>query len=158
MKNTGKRIAFDKDKRRLDTLIKLTSKAGCKNITAVHSSFLDAKPTDKLYSQVEYILLDPSCSGSGIVGRMDHLLVDPEQEETSVERLESLSQFQKQALLHAFSFPSVKKVVYSTCSKHEQENEDVVKYVLEQNSDFELIPTFPAWSTRGRTIENGTLF
>ena len=34
------------------------------------------------------------------------------------ERLRSLSSFQKRILKHALSFPSVKKVVYSTCSVH----------------------------------------
>lgn len=37
-------------------------------------SFLDVDPQSPEYSQVEYILLDPSCSGSGIVNRMDYLI------------------------------------------------------------------------------------
>ena len=36
-------------------------------------------PFDEKYSKVEYILVDPSCSGSGITTRMDRL-VDEEQE------------------------------------------------------------------------------
>lgn len=55
--------------------------------------------------------------------------------ETS-ERLQALSAFQRRALSHALSFSSVQTVVYSTCSVHQQENEDVVKAVLEQYTDF----------------------
>jgi putative methyltransferase len=49
------------------------------------------------------------------------------------ERLNALAGFQLAILLHAFKFPSAKKVTYSTCSIHTQENEDVVMSAL--NSD-----------------------
>ena len=102
------------------------------------------------YQDVEYILLDPSCSGSGIVRRLDHLLAQQDEEaEQTTERLEALSAFQKKAILHAFSFPSVKRVVYSTCSVHVQENEEVVNHVLQENKGFKLIDMFPGWKRRG---------
>lgn len=156
MKNTGKIIAFDMDAKRLETLKTLTTKAGCTNIESVLGSFLEANPKDKKYKNVEYILLDPSCSGSGIVGRLDHLIQDVQEEsneESTKERLSSLAEFQKQALLHAFKFPNVKRVVYSTCSKHDEENELVVKYVLEKNKKFRIVPDiFPSWTRRGNPI------
>lgn len=68
------------------------------------------------YENVEYILLDPSCSGSGLVDRGD---VNTESEKLShvnQKRLTALANFQLRALQHALSFPSVKKVIYSTCS------------------------------------------
>lgn len=150
MQNSGTIYAFDKDKTRLDTLIRLTGRAGCSNINAIHQSFLDADPLDPKYSQVEYMLLDPSCSGSGIVGRMDHLLADHSEENSSCERLEALATFQKQVILHAFKFPKVRRIVYSTCSLHEQENESVVSHVLQNTDEFELVPNvFPQWKRRG---------
>jgi putative methyltransferase len=115
------------------------------DITAHNESFLDAKPEQ--YQDVEYILLDPSCSGSGIASRMDHLLSE---NEASKERLEALAEFQIKAILHAFTFPNVKKVVYSTCSKYREENEDVVAKVLELNQKFKLAENvFPQWEGRG---------
>ncbi|KAJ3275353.1 putative 28S rRNA (cytosine-C(5))-methyltransferase [Terramyces sp. JEL0728] len=150
MKNTGKITAFDMDRKRLDTLERLTGRAGCTNIKAVHGSFLDAKPKD--YANVEYILLDPSCSGSGIVGRMDHLVQDFEENETedAQDRVNSLAEFQKHVLLHAFSFPKVQRVVYSTCSKHKEENEMVVEHVLAKNKKFRLVDNvFSTWTRRG---------
>jgi putative methyltransferase len=152
LENSGKIFAFDMDKRRLDTLKTLTSKAGCLNIEPTLGSFLETNPKDDKFSQVEFILLDPSCSGSGIVGRLDHLVQDEEElnEETPMERVLSLAEFQKQCLLHAFKFPKVKKVVYSTCSKHKEENEQVVEAVLRKNKSFRLAKNpFPEWKRRG---------
>ena len=37
----------------------------------LHFEVLQVKPAE--HGRVEYILLDPSCSGSGIVNRDDHL-------------------------------------------------------------------------------------
>ena len=39
---------------------------------------------------------------------------------TSSQRLNHLSSFQLKILKHAMTFPSVKKVVYSTCSVHKE--------------------------------------
>ena len=158
MQNTGKIYAFDMDARRLGTLNKLTTLAGCQNITAKCQNFLQVNPKD--YSDVEYVLLDPSCSGSGIVGRLDDLLKPLEEEEEDSEeipkskRLESLAEFQKNAIRHAFKFPNVKKVVYSTCSIHQQENELVVKSILDSQKEFVLLENiFEKWNTRGNLDE-----
>ena len=42
------------------------------------------------------------------------------------ERLDSLADFQLELLLHAMKFPAAKKITYSTCSVHMEENENVV--------------------------------
>lgn len=58
----------------------------CIDINPVHGSFLETDPNDNQYAQVEYLLLDPSCSGSGIISRLDHL-VDDDDEKESREQL-----------------------------------------------------------------------
>ena len=163
MENTGTIYAFDMDKKRLETLERLTERAGCTNIIPTNGSFLEINPKDGKFRDVEYILLDPSCSGSGIVGRMDHLTKDiegatNEQEvlETEEDRIESLAEFQKSVLLHAFTFPNVKKVVYSTCSKHDQENELVVQHVLQNSTNWRLSKdVFTQWPRRGVEVIKG---
>ncbi|KAI8146816.1 S-adenosyl-L-methionine-dependent methyltransferase [Fennellomyces sp. T-0311] len=162
MKNTGRIWAFDLDARRLDLLKRMTGKAGCKNISAVHGSFLEVDPADPQYAKVEYFLLDPSCSGSGIVSRLDHL-VDGDEEHQAMEddeRLKNLAEFQVSVIRHAFKFPNAKRVVYSTCSIHAQENEHVVRTVLADNSDFTLAPresVLSTWARRGLPDEfNGS--
>ena len=74
----------------------MLSKARCKNVEAVNVDFLTVDPVNSEYSRAthmyvyrifffffshasspyacHYSLLDPSCSGSGIVNRLDHLL------------------------------------------------------------------------------------
>lgn len=51
-------------------------------------------------------------------------------------RLASLASFQLKCLNHGLSFPRLKRLVYSTCSIHSQENEEVVAACLKQNPGF----------------------
>ncbi|KAF4636444.1 hypothetical protein G7Y89_g1642 [Cudoniella acicularis] len=68
--------------------------------------------------------------------KMD-VLVDDDGVVTAVDtedelkaRLAALSKFQLELLLHAFKFPSAKKITYSTCSIYAEENENVVEAAL----------------------------
>jgi putative methyltransferase len=74
--------AFELSPHRSETLVKMTRIAGADNAVEVHgkSDFLKASPTDSRYVNVTALLLDPSCSGSGILGRDDE-----EAEETNEE-------------------------------------------------------------------------
>ncbi|KAJ3367383.1 hypothetical protein GGF31_007548 [Allomyces arbusculus] len=158
LRNQGHITAFDLDARRLETLKKMTTRAGCRVIDAVHGSFLEANPAR--FPQVTHILLDPSCSGSGIVARLDALvdtqLAENPDEATAAandpDRLVKLAEFQQQCVLHAMTFPSVQFVSYSTCSIHAQENEQVVAAILAAQNNFELAPrdrVLPTWPHRG---------
>lgn len=65
--------AFEKDARRAKTLDKMVKLAGSDDFTQIHQGqdFLKVDPLDAKYANTGAILLDPSCSGSGIVGRDD---------------------------------------------------------------------------------------
>ncbi|KAF9000607.1 S-adenosyl-L-methionine-dependent methyltransferase [Cyathus striatus] len=157
MRNRGKLYAFERDKRRFSTLKHMLSKAKCQNVEPVNADFLTIDPMDPS----SFLLLDPSCSGSGIVNRLDYLL-DTEEENLvdKGDRLNKLSAFQLMMVKHAMKFPNVQKIVYSTCSIHAIENEHVVREAL--NSDeartgsFTLAPrceVLPTWQRRGLSEE-----
>lgn len=180
----GKVVACEKDALRSLTLIKMTRLAGGEKIIAVKAKqdFMKLDPSAKEFANVTGLLLDPSCSGSGIVGRDEGGLVvhlpstmssseDPAargkkrkrqnikssraeskttttapQEEVEehpalavtatdngdklAARLENLSGFQLRLLQRAMSFPAARRITYSTCSIHAEENEHVVVKAL----------------------------
>ncbi|KAF9064180.1 S-adenosyl-L-methionine-dependent methyltransferase [Rhodocollybia butyracea] len=157
MCNLGTLFAFERDRKRFSTLQTMLAKAKCKNVEPVNADFLTVDPSDPKYSQVTHILLDPSCSGSGIVNRLDYL-VESEQETESLQedRLNKLAGFQLMMIKHAMKFPSVKRIVYSTCSIYAIEDEHVVRSALKSDealsANFELAPpneVLPQWKRRG---------
>lgn len=59
----GKIYAVERDDRRFKTLCDFVEKTGSTCVTTLHKDSLEIKRGD--HDEVEYILLDPSCSGSG---------------------------------------------------------------------------------------------
>ncbi|NXE29153.1 NSUN5 methyltransferase, partial [Ardeotis kori] len=127
LKNKGQIFAFDVDAKRLATMNTMLMRAGVTGFQLAQQDFLTVDPGDPKYSKVTHILLDPSCSGSGMVNR-----VPGEEAGPSAERLQALAAFQHKVLSHALSFPALRRLVYSTCSLHREENEDVVQAVLQE--------------------------
>ncbi|NXW99792.1 NSUN5 methyltransferase, partial [Larus smithsonianus] len=172
LKNKGQIFAFDVDTKRLATMNTMLMRAGVTGFQLAQQDFLTVDPGDPKYSKVTYILLDPSCSGSGNVrgsirptwsrlwvrgpqvtaalpaGMVNRL--PREEAAPSPERLQALAGFQRKVLSHALSFPALQRLVYSTCSLHREENEDVVQAVLQDwGSAFRLVNAFPSWPCRG---------
>lgn len=142
MKNRGRILALDLDAKRLSTMGTLLLRAGVTCHQLRHQDFLAVEPQSEDYREVEFILLDPSCSGSGMVCLREGSDADE-------ARLSSLASFQLKCLNHALSFPRLNRLVYSTCSIHRQENEDVISEALKQNKHFRLVPVLPQWPERG---------
>lgn len=220
-------FAFEKDAQRAKTLEKMVRVAGAKNMVRIGlgQDFLQTDPMADTFKNVGALLLDPSCSGSGIVGRdampklhlpQDHhpaprsraqsqtgtqgaaataaaakedhapsrsskrrkleqttdqnhhsVLLDDDGNEAVLlktqeelqQRLEALSSFQLALLLHAFRFSGARKITYSTCSVHAQENEHVVTAALRSDTARERgwrilrrdeqVSGMKAWPVRG---------
>ena len=70
------------------------------------------------------------------------------------QSLSALSAFQTSLLVHAFTLPSVRHIVYSTCSHHLEENEAVIAASLAHSgreSGWEVeAGLLPQWKRRGR--------
>ncbi|KAH7681916.1 16S rRNA (cytosine(967)-C(5))-methyltransferase protein [Dioscorea alata] len=160
MRGRGKIIACELNEERVKVLGTSITKSGAHNI--IHGDFLNLDAKDPKFSKVRAILLDPSCSGSGISAeRLDNLLPSYSQDDIDAansQRVKKLAAFQRKALVHALSFPVVERVVYSTCSIHQTENEDVIKSVLPfaASLNFELATPFPQWPHRGIPVFEGS--
>ena len=179
---TGTLYACERDAVRSKTLQNMTAKAGASQVKVLYrQDFLALKPDESRFSNVTHLLLDPSCSGSGILRREDmpnftlpidvkpavksmkaaevsvhgkkrkreeqdvqqeekssssleDVEVGEEEEEvlqhTTADRLEKLCNLQTRIVEHAMKFPAARRITYSTCSIHEQENEVVVTRLL----------------------------
>lgn len=68
------------------------------------------------------------------LGMVTRQLEEPGAGAPSKERLQALAGFQLRALCHALTFPSLQRLVYSTCSLCQEENEDVVRAALQQSA------------------------
>ncbi|KAJ7305130.1 hypothetical protein JRQ81_011002 [Phrynocephalus forsythii] len=152
MNNKGRIFAFDLDAQRLATMNTMLIRAGATCCELAHRDFLTTDPGDPKFGKVRYILLDPSCSGSGIVDRSPGEEEDP----SLPQRLQGLAGFQRKMLAHALKFPALHRLVYSTCSVHREENEDVVWDALEQQGKgFRLVEALPSWPHRGLDVFAG---
>uniref|UniRef100_A0A182MX80 SAM-dependent MTase RsmB/NOP-type domain-containing protein n=1 Tax=Anopheles culicifacies TaxID=139723 RepID=A0A182MX80_9DIPT len=130
MKNKGRIYAVEYDPNRYAVLCEYASAFGV--IKTIQSDCLEV--TEEQVPGVSYILLDPSCSGSGMLQRQ--MVPEPVDE----DRLYKLAGLQYKLLSHAMNaFPNVRRIVYSTCSVHEVENEGVVQGILRHNGHFRLL-------------------
>ncbi|CAH0406647.1 unnamed protein product [Chilo suppressalis] len=121
MRNQGRIYAVERNEKRYQTLCDFVQKTDSKCVETLHRDSLDIKRGE--FEDVEYILLDPSCSGSGM-----ELCVHNYIEDTRLAKLTSL---QEKFLKHAMnSFPKAKRIVYSTCSLFPEENERVITNVV----------------------------
>ena len=133
MKNKGKIFAVEMNPKRYETLIEMVQGTQATIVQTMNRDVLEVKDED--VPNVEYILLDPSCSGSGMLNRFES-----EVRNKDSGRLYKLAGLQHKLLTHALtSFPNVKRIVYSTCSVYPEENEEVVLSVLKKVGDFKLI-------------------
>ena len=132
-------FAFDKNPQRAQLLKNRMQAAGAQHIVQVsNEDFLSVDVHSSKYKDVTCILLDPSCSGSGVARVLERVIERQSGSEANIPvdaRLDKLRAFQIAALRKAMSFPAVEYVVYSTCSIHIEENESVVSEVLTATSE-----------------------
>lgn len=158
MRNEGLIYAIEQNLERFKVLCKMTEEAGCSIVETKHSDALLLTAED--CPDVEYVLVDPSCSGSGMQNRMALNVGGMDDEGTKASRLRKLAGLQIKMLTHAMTaFPKVKRVIYSTCSLNVEENEQVVQRCLQFAPDFKLLSGKKAlrnrWHNAGDTSYEG---
>jgi 25S rRNA (cytosine2278-C5)-methyltransferase len=140
MKNKGKVYAIERDPTRYKELCSIVDMADARVVEPINEDafkiggftlscsastellnfyFVHCNLDNERCPNIEYILLDPSCSGSGMLSRDG-------KEHFDKDRVYKLAGLQYKLLKHAMvAFPNVKRIVYSTCSRYPEENEDV---------------------------------
>lgn len=141
--------ANDYEKNRFVQMQKMLAKFGA-TATLTNADFLNINIDD--YQDFDVIMVDPTCSGSGMVRRLDYE-VDEEDETTRAleqERVKKLAKMQVDLLAKAASCQP-KRLIYCTCSLNVEENEQVIANLLsgEHGENYEVIDPFPQWPIRG---------
>eukprot|EP00767_Chilomastix_cuspidata_P002616 gnl/Chilomastix_cuspidata/2739.p2 GENE.gnl/Chilomastix_cuspidata/2739~~gnl/Chilomastix_cuspidata/2739.p2 ORF type:complete len:266 (+),score=119.48 gnl/Chilomastix_cuspidata/2739:641-1438(+) len=173
--------ANDRDPKRVRLLWRRTCALGLRGtVRTLRRDALELAPSDFLDGAPTHVIVDPTCSGSGVARLPDVALsrirfpleAEPAADIELCRQLVApeppLDEFQaaQAALLrHALSLPSAQVVAYSTCSIHAEENEEVVRMVLrgrlkdgtKASKVWRLKKALPAWKTRGRKLDGARL-
>uniref|UniRef100_A0A8C2EXI2 SAM-dependent methyltransferase RsmB-F/NOP2-type catalytic core domain-containing protein n=1 Tax=Cyprinus carpio TaxID=7962 RepID=A0A8C2EXI2_CYPCA len=100
--------------------------------------------SDVRLQKISVVFLMPACSLSAISNPVDYimqenrdprLMLDLSQGSVSPEKIQMLVCQQRKVLQRAVQFSQVGAVLYSTCSVHPEENEEVLKTVLSQTQE-----------------------
>lgn len=148
MGNQGTILCLDTDEERVKGLNARLSRAGV-SIAEVHVTPEQGGRFPSWEEGADSVLVDAPCSGSGTFRR------NPGAKLTVTEQyVRSLCAIQHNILLHAARFvrPSG-RLVYSTCSLLQSENESVVERFLSERSDFRIVPAATILRTAGVPIE-----
>ncbi|KAK9501565.1 hypothetical protein O3M35_012268 [Rhynocoris fuscipes] len=131
---SGLILAIDISKDRSQTLAETRINYDMSNVMTFNA---DALHLPELATKcIEYVLLDAPCSGSGVVGNYDY----GTDNRRDKNRLNSLHNLQAALLRTALTtYTSARRIVYSTCSINEEENESVVEEVLKIAEDNQFI-------------------
>ncbi|XP_050983925.1 putative methyltransferase NSUN7 isoform X2 [Labeo rohita] len=127
-----------------DELQNTLTKLGCKNVKLLPDSLESLDVSEARLQKVGVVFLMPACSLSAVSNPVDYimqenrdlrLMLDLSQGSVSPEKLQTLVCQQRKDLQRAVQFPQVRAVLYSTCSVHPEENEEVLKTVLSQTQE-----------------------
>lgn len=132
MKNKGKIEAWDIHEHRVKLVQNAAKRLG---INIIQAKTQDAtKFNEDLVGKFDKILLDVPCLGLGVIKRKPDIKWKRKKED-----IEEITKIQKDILNNCSKY--LKKngeLVYSTCSILKEENEDIIKEFLKENSQFEF--------------------
>lgn len=133
MNNTGKIVASDIYRRKLDLVDKEAKRLG---ITNIETRSWDATRVDStMVKKADRVLVDAPCSGLGVVRRKPEIKYRELSEDIMMMP-------KKQADILSASSSYVKPggtLVYSTCTINPEENEKIIDQFLKRNRDFEKV-------------------
>ncbi|CAB50161.1 RsmB/NOP family class I SAM-dependent RNA methyltransferase [Pyrococcus abyssi] len=159
MKNKGKIYAFDIDKTRMKRLKEFVNRMGIKIVKPI---IKDGRKAPEILGEeiADRVLLDAPCTSSGTIGKNPEL-----RWRLRESKIKEMAQLQRELLESAAKL--VKPgglLLYTTCSLFTEENEENVKWFLNNHQEFKLVHlnspydpgflegTMRAWPHRHSTI------
>ncbi len=131
MNKSGVIYANDLSYSRSEILLSNVERMGLGNVVVLSK---DLSKISGLESKFDRIILDAPCSGSGMFRRSQEM-----KDDWTYEKVVKASYIQKELIQLAYSFLKPGgTLIYSTCSYSFEEDEEVIKFLL-NNSDAELI-------------------
>lgn len=132
MNNKGLIVSNDLSRQRAEIIKDNAERLGLGNLLIISNDF------EKIYfdhrNQFDKIILDAPCSGSGMFRKMEEM-----KDDWTYNKVLKNQDIQKRLISIAYDMLKPGGVMsYSTCSFSYEEDEDVVKYLLE-NTDAELV-------------------
>ena len=125
--------AFDIYESKLRLIRENRDRLGLTSVTIRKNNGLHILPE---YVGKAHVLLDAPCSGLGIIRKKPEIKYTK-----TTEELMDLVKLQRDLLETARNYiPSGGTLVYSTCTLNQAENEENVRWFLEQHKDFEAVP------------------
>lgn len=132
MDNTGSILANDIVKSKLKKIKENLKRLNITNVTL--SNFDGCIFKSELKEKFDYVICDVICSGVGVIDRKPEIKLF-----RNLEQIENIIQKQRKIFDNAIKYlKSNGKIIYSTCSILNMENEENVKYFLEKYKDLEI--------------------
>ncbi len=130
LNNTGSITSLDPNENRLTLIDNSAQRLGINNIT---TGVNRGEVYNENLKDFDVVIADVPCSGLGIIPKK------PDLRYKDLSDINSLTQLQYEILATASKYVKEKGVIiYSTCTLNKDENEEVVKKFLNENSNFKL--------------------
>jgi NOL1/NOP2/sun family putative RNA methylase len=144
MQNTGRVIAIEQDRQRLNSLESNILRCGVTNTIVFRG---DAKKIQALNIQPDRILLDAPCSGEGLIP------LDPTRKTSkTMADVHYCATREDEMLDTAVSILAPGgTIVYSTCSIAPEENEYIVDNILKRHPEIRIVPILFDFGSAGYT-------
>ena len=134
LNNTGLLISNDISASRANALLRNIERFGFSNYYVISKDINELE--EKYKNTFDKILLDAPCSGEGMF-RKDKALINSWLEKDE----EYYAPIQKQLILSCLSMlKDGGMLLYSTCTFNTKEDEEVIKYALENNKNVKIVP------------------
>ncbi|XP_051241955.1 putative methyltransferase NSUN7 isoform X2 [Dicentrarchus labrax] len=153
----------------IEEIQELLSQMDIKNVRVLSEAFCGLDEWDQAVQRLKVIIVLPQCSSSALNDPVptihsEHgdwdLLPDLSHGCVSLSKIHTMATQQARLLAHALSFPKVQTVVYCTRSVYPEENEQLVKRVLEKTHTHPKLlpfrvngPIFPDDNQSGDTAD-----